>query len=423
MGTPNTVTSADALLKQYYGQRAVKDLYSRKFPTLSRIRKQPNTEGNPQKVPIILSDGAGVSSTYSSAAASAKGIQSSPFLVQMADFVGVVPLDHKLMKTAGTTGGKGAFVNYLKKENDAKINGIGRHISTLLFGNGGGAIGRGASLSTNTLTLTQAADAINFWPQQQISASANDGSDAAHALRSGGTIGYLTVLSVDRDAGTVTFTGTPGTELTGFVGTDYLFLRGSFAGNVTQNLIFKGFQTWFPLTAPTDTLWTVARTGTTGLAGFRVPTADQVGGVVQRVRKGAVHGQTAHGATPDWAIVHPKQWEQASISLQNQGVRIIEKAEMNGSAGYKYLSVTTGYGDIELTSDAHCSPVICHFIDSEALWISHLGDDMIECVEQNGLRMIPDPTALGFEIRYAAFCNLVSDEPWKCGSIPLAVVS
>ncbi len=237
-------------------------------------------------------------------------------------------------------------------------------------------------------------------------------------------MGYLTVASVERDLGQVTFTAvTPGTDLTGYVQADYLFLKGSFAGAVTQKLVFKGLGAWFTSATPTDTFWTVARTGKPELAGFRVPTADQVGGLIQRLRKAAVHGNSVWGATPKTAVVGPKQWEQGSISLQNQGFRDLTKlSSVTGQAGYRFLEVVTSYGVIELVADPHCDPLRAFLLDLDTLAITHLGNDIVEYAERDGLRLVPSTTDVGFEARLTSFCNLVCNAPWKNGSVPLAAV-
>jgi hypothetical protein len=415
----NTVTTADYALKQNYDSKEIMSVFTRDYPTLSRIKKKQNTIGNPQKVPVVTSDGAGVSSDFATAQSTALGVPGSAFLVEMSDIFADVQIDFKLMETAGTGGGKGAFLDWLKTENDSKINGAGRLLSKFLFSNGGGALGRRLSLATQTITLTNSADAVNFWPGQQLVASTGDGSGGSDALK-GGT--PVTVQSVDRDLGTVTVDAIA--NITGNANNDYLFLRGTFAGNVSTKAIFKGFSTWFTAAAPTDTLWGVARTGKPELAGYRVPVADQVGGVIQRLRKAAIHGNSAWGATPKDFILHPKQWEQASISLQNQGYRIIDNGtrDVTGTAGYQILELVTAYGVAKIMSDAHADPTTAYLLDLDTMWISHLQSDLIKAVEKDGLRMIPLATSVGFEVRYACYSNLVCNAPWKNGTVPLAAV-
>jgi len=412
MGVPNTVQTADFALKQGYYGRAIQEVAERDFPLLAMLNKKPAT-GNPHKIPTILSDGAGVSSDFATAQSSAQGISGQPFLVQLADFFGVVPLNQKMLLTAEKEAG--TFIDWLMKENDAKIRGIKRHISTLLFGNGGGAIGQIASFASNVITLSSQNTALNFWVGQQLVASANDGSLVGHALRAGT---FMTVTAVDRDLGTVTVDNTG--LITGLANGDSIFLRGSFAGNVTQTLIFKGLAAWLTSAAPTDTLWGVARTGRPELAGFRAPSGDQVGPAIQRVRKLAIHGFTMFQSAPRLCVVHPKQWEQMSISLAANGYR--ELRSSTGMTGFKTLSLMTTYGEVDIMSDAHCDPLRAYLLDLDSISIPYLDSDLITPIERDGLRMVPAANDAGFEVRYTAFCNLEMDAPWRSGSIPLAVV-
>jgi hypothetical protein len=413
MATANTVQSADYALKQGYYGREVQAVFERDFPTLAMIKKKM-ANGNPHKIPLTTSDGAGVASDYVSAAATATGVSGAPFLVELADFIGVVPLNHKLLLTAQKDG---TFFDWLFKENDAKIRAIARHISTLLFGNGGGSIGVNSTTTSNVITLTDKNQAMNFWPGQRLVASANDGTLVGHVLRTGAP-GYVTVQSVDRDAGTVTVDAT--SQITSYSNGDFLFLYGSFAGNVTQKLIFKGFAAWFQASAPTDTFWGVARTNRPELAGFRVPSADQAGPVIQRLRKAAIHGYSLYGSTPRLHVLHPKQWEQASISLAANGYR--ELKSENGQTGFKTLTLTTTYGDVDIMADPHCDSLRAFLLDTDSLSIPHLSDDLISPVERDGLRLVPATNDVGFEVRYTSFCNLESDAPWRNGSVPLAAV-
>jgi len=312
----------------------------------------------------------------------------------------------------------------VKKETDAKMNGIGRHQSMLLFGGGGGSLGRVASISTNTFTLSDRNDIVNFWEGQQLVYSTGTGTGGGDALRAGSP-GYLTIQSVDRNAGTFVTDAVAG--VTGVAANDYIFLRGAFAGNVSQTQIFKGFGAWFPQAAPTDTLWGVARTGQSDLAGFITPAADAVGGPLQRIGKALVHGYTFWNATPRDVVLHPKQKHQIVVSMQNQGIREISVGETAGTAGYSKLSYTAEFGDVAIWSDPMANAQIAYMLDMNTFCIRHLGEKMIEFeTADDGSGSIWYPSTgiqdAGHYFRMTCYSNLFVETPWKNGTVGLAAV-
>jgi hypothetical protein len=421
MGTPNTLATAASLLMRNYDMKVTEEVYSRNWITLSKVRKEPKA-GNPHHLPIARSDGAGVSSDMSVAEAATRGISSANFSVELADMYGSVQLATKTRK--GFKGKASLVADYVKKEIDAKMNGMGRHQSRLLFGGGGGSLGRVQGIATNTFTLTNANDIVNFWEGQQLVYSTGDGTSSGHTLR-GGSPGYLTIQSVDRNAGTFITDAVAG--VTGVAANDYIFLRGAFAGNVSQTSIFKGFGAWFPTAAPTDTLWGVARTGQSDLAGFITPAADAVGGPLQRIGKALVHGYTFWNATPRDVVVHPKQKHQIVVSMQNQGIREISVGETAGTAGYSKLTYTAEFGEVNIWSDPMADAQIAYMLDFSSFCIRHLGEKMIDFDQsEDGSGSIWFPSTglpdAGHYIRLVSYSNLFVETPWKNGTVGLAAV-
>lgn len=416
MATPNTLATIQSLTKTFFTPERVQKLYSRDYPLLSRLRKVPFV-GDPAKVPLITGRGAGIGSTLTGASASAKGVSSEAFLIKMAKYVGVIPLDDEVMQTL--KGDKGGFVDYVKTEFEAKITGMGLTHSTHLFGNGGGAIGQVASIVSDSFVLTDRSDALNFWPGDIIRASTADGNS--------GTLkaGQSNVISVDRDTGTVycddlsTITGTLATS-------DYLFISDLWSNNA-DTIVAKGLRKWITPSPATDTFWSVARTGKPELSGIRLPSAQQTGGPVDRIKNLATHmWSTLRSGKGGVAFVNPLNWARAASDLEAQGFRPIEVGETEAIAGYDKLTIVTEAGRVELLSDPSCRTTDGFLLNLNHWWIHHRGESgqMVRIVSSpNGEEYVPSSSILGFDVRLASYWNLASNAPWTGGYTPMPGVS
>ena len=108
----------------------------------------------------------------------------------------------------------------------AGINNISASLAQSLYGDGTGAKGQSAS-NSSPITLVNINDITNFEVGMVIVAA----SSATGSIRSGS--GAIT--AVDRDAGTITYTGT----ITSLTANDYLFTQGD-APNGGANVKVSG---------------------------------------------------------------------------------------------------------------------------------------------------------------------------------------
>ena len=413
MATPNTITSLSYGLKEYYDGKRVVSTTVDKQTTLDMLPKDPNVAGNPHKVSVITSSGGGISPDFAAAQGSSSGIQGQAFMIEPAEMYAVVTYDHLLLKTAKG----GALFDYAVRESNEKLAQLGNRLSIYLFGDGGFAIGQidANYTSGNTFTLTNPEHAIRFYPGQQLVASNDDGTGGAHALLDSGD--HVTVTYVNIDAGTVTVDDA--TLINGIAASDYLFERGGFAGNVSQRKVLKGFGRWITSTAATDTLWTVNRTNYPELSGFRAPSGALAGTKVNRIKKAARYGNTHYGARPELLVVSPVDWEDISIGMESQGLRLIEVKNSTGITGYDAIRIRTNYGNVDVISDRHKTSGDGLFISKEAVSVDSLGP-LTHLMEVDGLTIRAKPNSAEWETRYASYANLSIRAPFKCGRVSLA---
>ena len=122
------------------------------------------------------------------------------------------------MMAAGSN--KAAFVDAIVREQDGVLQSMKERMQQFLYGNGGGAAGRIAAggISGSTITLANRNDARYFQVDGRYELSANDGTTGA--IKAGAA---LVCQSVDRVAGTVTFTAGVVATVATAAALDYVF--------------------------------------------------------------------------------------------------------------------------------------------------------------------------------------------------------
>lgn len=410
MAVGSTTAQLTWAIKQNFSPKVRRAATQRKTPLLSKIPTR-QVQGEPVKCPLIGSAGSGVGSTYVAAAEAASGMRGAQFLVTAADFVGVVPLSFRADLIS--RGDKGGYFDLKKKESELQFARIGQDIAIQLGGNGGGALGKGASLSTNTVTLADPGSASNFVEGMIVQSANTDGTTGS--LR----VGQMTVTAVDPGLNTVTFDSVAG--ITSFAATDWLFRKSMF-GNV--NPVFKGLGAMFPLAAPSDTLHTLTRTGQPKYAGFRLPAA--TGNNVERIKSLITEGFQSYTAMPSLCALHTKQWEQTSKILSAQGYREITVNDSTASIGYSKLIIRGATGvDVELIGDPYLPTTQAWLLDLDTVYIGHYGSSLVniqgqdEEADQAASIYFPSYQELGSELRMYSFCNFFSEAPWMSGTVGL----
>lgn len=410
MAVGSTTAQLTWAIKQNFTPKVRRAATQRKTPLLSKIPTK-QVQGDPVKCPLIGSAGAGVGTTYLAAAEAAKGMSGAQFLVSAADFVGVVPLSFRSQTVSA--GDKGGYFDLKKKESELAFSRIGQDIAILLGGNGGGALAKGASVSVNTVTLTDPGSAANFVEGMIIQSSTADGTSGA--LKTG----QMVVTSVDPDANTVTFDSVGG--ISSFAGTDYLFRKSMFG---LTNPVFKGLGAMFPLATPSDTLHTLVRTGQPKYSGFRLPSA--TGNQIERIKSLITQGFQTYTATPSLCALHTKQWEQAAKILSAQGYREITVSDSTASIGYSKLLIKGASGvDVELVGDPYLPTTQAWLLDLDSVYIGHYGSALVNIQGQDedadaaASVAFPSYQELGSELRMWSFCNFFSESPWMSGTVGL----
>lgn len=384
------LTTVPYIMKRLYSGGRPASVAQREKVLLSHLRKEPGFTGASYHVAVNYGSPQGVGSTFTtaqSAAASSKGIQ---WTLTRAKKYGFCTIDAELIYASKND--QGAFVRAVKQEVDWMLDEMGHRLAVNLYGDTGQTIGQRASLSTNTVTLSNADDAKHFSVGMTVG--------AVNAL-TGGTprTGTTTIAAVNEDGGTVTLTSAA--AITSFADNDYLFAAGDY------DLGLAGLASWFPLTAPTsgDSFFGVDRSVDTGrLSGWRVN--DTNSSIEENMITLAAKCQRA-GGRPRNGYLNPTNWANLSKRL---GSKVQRDQGGEATIGFEYITVATPAGGIKVYSDPECPSNRGYILDLRSLYVKHL-EGLPHIVMEDGMDSLRQASADGVEVRGRYWAQLVCDAP------------
>jgi hypothetical protein len=409
----STLVTFDFALKERYTDQKIENLTLADRPLLGMLPKDEEFQGDGQPEPLIHGNPQGIAgSSLATAQAGSTNAVGKKFLLTAGDYFGTVDIGDKVIKAS--RGNPGAFLQNKAVETDGLFEQMADDLSTYAYGNGGGSIGRRASLAGNVITLSTPQDAVNFEEGMILVASANDGSDAAHALRAGNS---GAVTAVNRTTGTVTVTNAAG--ITAFADSDWLFRSGDFKGNTSVFIIvgLGGF-IWADDTPPV--LYSMTRTSDPQrLAGCRVGSADLVGkGNEERIKLlGAYMTGRYKGPGPTHGFMNPEDWQNLETSLQSRGQRSL--TDSSTRFGYETIEVTMGGKKVRLYPDKHCPKGTAFFLRMQN-WKFRSMLKMIHTLNGDGLTMLRKGTTNDYEFRLVSYPCLSTNAPGYSGRVALA---
>ncbi len=335
MATLNKTNFANAM-KVKYGSKLEKYWYDEACPAAKLIKKQGGLGGSTHNFAAAItgSNGAVVFSTAQTGA-------STPTFEQRA----ITPTKEyhvgKIDNLAiALSQGGGAFEGAVEAQMGSCMQGYSTAVSHQIWGNGGGARGRVSAISSATITLSERADAVNFWEGLVLELSADDG------LGGGGVrSGTVTVDSVDVDAGTVICTGNVTAGIAAAATNDYIFREDDY------NAVMKGILAWIPVSAPTggDSFFGVDRSSHVNrMAGSRVTAT---GSAMEKAIFDACGSAELVGGKPDTLFLNPLKYADLVDSLDS---RAFTQVGGEGKLGVSGIKVAGPSGSIDVVSDRNC---------------------------------------------------------------------
>lgn len=200
----------------------------------------------------------GTSAAFATAQANKTNSQLKDFVLTRRSFYSLASISNEVLEAS--KGNSNAFMEAATTEIDGAIQSATRQLAIALYGTGSGSIGQVAnsSFATPTLQLSNVEDVTNFEVGMKLQTSASNGGGSVRA-------GTLTIIGVDRDAGTVTMSGNLSAGIAAIAQNDYIVVEGNY------DALVSGVRAWVPDSAPTSSpFFGVDRTAdSTRLGGIR----------------------------------------------------------------------------------------------------------------------------------------------------------
>lgn len=398
----NINANLEAVLKQLYPTGMPMTSVYKDFPFLSMLKKNTKFGGDVLKVPVRVSAGSNASRDATTAFGNSGVSNNKAFLVTRGHDYTQAYIPREDWKAAVVSGNKGAFLDVAKNEIDTQINEMSRRLSRDIYRSGSGKIGQVSSVSTDTVTLTNATDARYFEKGQVLVASTADGTGSLES-------GSVTVSSVDRGAGTVTATANWSAGIATIAADMYLFVKGDYANPSTGTVSIRGLEAWTPTTAPTsgDNHFSVDRSADSArLAGVRY-TISGSGSLRSGLMDATTELDIQTGGRPDVAFMHPTHWINLAKELESD--RIAPCTEQLGQFGFEALKLRTPNGIVKVFSDADCPTSRIHLLDSSVWELASLMSAPHIFNDDN--TYIRASLADAYEVRIGHYAQLVCRNP------------
>lgn len=400
-----TVGSMVAILKTRFDQKKFYQLFYESAPFAGQVAK--NTEFGGNNVRVSLRYGSPQGGSFKSTVAAANATTSS-------DVAFTIPrvTDYQFAGISGEAlaagnGKDNSVYDVLKGEQEGSMRNLNRSVQLALWRNGGGQRAQGNSSYTitgTTATLSQAADIVGFEVGMRVEFSADDGYNNGGALAGVRTGGALQIQSLDRTAGTITFTQAISPTLTGVTNADFLFRAGDYGGGCA------GVQRWLPATAPTagDSHFNVDRSADpVRLAGVRY-TGN--GGNKEETLIDGLELLGREGATDVDVFIN--NLDRADIVKSLGSKAIFEPAkDVDGVVGYRAIRVETANGSAKLMSDINV-PRGKFFALTMSTWTLRSAGKFPAFLDGDGMQMLREPNGVdAYQWRMGGYFNLICEAP------------
>lgn len=390
----------------YLKDNVIPDIIFRDNPVLGLLPKSTDGGGKYRHVHVKHIRPQGRSASFSEANTNNIGSQRVGFDVTWVNNYQVAAIDGDVIDDA--KGNKVILIDHIKEEMDGAFDNLRDDLAMSVFRNGGGARGVAGTIGngsgTNDLvTLEDPEDVAHFEVGMEIVFSNDDGSASGHSLRSSTA---STIESIDRDAGTIEFDVNVSSTSSAAAG-DYMFVKGDFQSK------WSGFDAWVPTSAPTtgDDFFGVDRSvDPVRLAGVRYTGTGM--SIEQAIIQGAARVRRwKKGSSIDLAVLNPIKWAQLEIGLEHRKeVQTIKGSGPAADIGYDAIMLATPNGKVPVVSDPNAPVDQCRLLKKDSWMIETVGD-MVRLLDEDGLKIMRQASADGYDLRIKCRGNMWCKEP------------
>jgi hypothetical protein len=401
---PLDLTAATSILKTRFTTEEVMNIASAKHPLFANLTKMDDFTGDGTlKIPVEHTNPQAIGGSFTKLQTTAITNTSTKW----STWALTRRLQYGIAKVSGlvmvaSADDEGAFFRAADREWRNMFKEMGNRIAVHLYRSGSGSLGQRASISTNTITLSEARDARNFKIGMSIEAAAGDGTGA---LRVGSTF----VTNVDLPGGKITVNSAAG--ITTFSDNDFLFAMGDHAA--VDGGTYHGLAGWLPSVAPAvgggDNWFGIDRSvNVTLLAGQRKTMVS--GQTLEEVGMDLATDIWDVGGTPDCGYLSPQNLNILAKQLGSKIVRQDPSADSPGTFGFPSITQYTDAGPITWYGDPDC-PRTRMYILTQDTWTLHHVADFPHYVEEDGNAFLRKDSEDAYETRARAWGNLACRAP------------
>ena len=401
MAAGNITRSAiNAALKELYKGQKIQDLaFDRSArPFLSMLRKSQDIQGKYTPFPVIVEDSQGISAAFATAQANVTTSELASFLVSTVKSYSVGRIETEALLSSKND--RGAFIKGLQYQVDRAINGLANDIETHLFRGGTGSIGScDATVSGTALVLATSKDINNYSVGMELQFSSTDGGSVK--------TGTVTVVAVDRDAGSMTVdTLTAINAGAGVVAGDFIARQGD-AANGSTNVKLSGLDAWVPASAPgSAAFFNVDRSvDVVRLGGIRY---DGTGSTFEEavINAASEVGEQGSGRS-DVALMSFGTWRQLVNEL---GSKVQRSPGGMAKAGYDAIQVYGPSGPIDCIPCTKCPAGVIWLLELSS-WELLSMESPVRIIDDDGNKVLRVYNQDAFEVRVGSYSQLGCHSP------------
>jgi hypothetical protein len=405
-------TSASAITKLRYSKKKV-DTLLMKSPAWGMMPKAPEYGGQSYQGALNLSPMASVSPSDATAFTTGYPSQYVQWTCSYYDLYASANVTGRAIKA--TKGDENAMVDVIVAEADKSYEAFGVVIGTMIWGNGGGSIGKfngsGTVASTNAFTLSNINQITNFYKGQVLNAATTNG------LTGSVETGSVIIASVDVNAGTLTPTANWSTGIPTISNSDYLFNQGCFG------LLAPGIPGWIPdvnnRPQASDSFngqnrYTGDPTRMAGVfyAGSGAPKEQSLFQLLTLIER--LCG-TGTGQGPTHCYLNPIDFADVTRSLTTRTQNVEEFAYNDPQVGFKGIEIMSDRGaGIKIFKDQFVPSGDGYLIDMNSWLIPSMGDTPM-LLDEDGLEWARQPGVDAYQRRLGAHYTTYCSRPFANG--------
>lgn len=390
------VSSASAALKVYYSDQRITQLMYKQAPLWAMLPKFTDFYGKLYPLPLRVADTAGRSGTFTNAQSQKRPSVYRDFNLTRAKDYSLASIDSETWMASESNAG--AFMKLATAEIDSALNALKRSLTWTIYGDGSGALGTVASVSSTnpeTITLANPEDIVKFEINQTIEVRLG----ATTRLFATATPTAV-ITKVNRDTGVITVDVDNSGNTDTIVAGDTINVVGDY------NIKATGLAGWVPSTDPSATpFFGLDRTpDPTRLAGVRV---SATGMPKDEAYITAARRIGREGASPDYGFASFLDYASLEKTL---GAKVIYDDIEIAGVGFRGIKISGPDRPITIVPDKDC-PVGKSYLLTMDTWGYYSLKQPIMLLDLDGNRVLREGAADAYEVRCATYGQVGCDHP------------